>query len=67
MSIASPCNSVCKMDNNSKLCLGCWRTIDEIVAWSSDNDEAKKKVLALIVLRKKAAKTININKIDKKS
>ncbi|MEQ1535900.1 MAG: DUF1289 domain-containing protein [Burkholderiaceae bacterium] len=52
MNVASPCTSVCKMDSESKLCVGCWRTIDEIVAWSSNSDEEKKKVWALIALRK---------------
>lgn len=67
MSVESPCTSVCKMDNNSKLCMGCWRTIDEIVAWRSDSDEMKKKVLTLIALRKNVAvnhKT-NFNEVDK--
>lgn len=59
MRVISPCNSVCKMDENSKLCIGCWRTIDEIVAWSSHSDEAKMKVLALIALRKNEAKNAN--------
>jgi predicted Fe-S protein YdhL (DUF1289 family) len=40
------------MDDVSKLCKGCWRTIDEIIAWSSHNDEAKKEVWQLIELRK---------------
>jgi uncharacterized protein len=52
MPILSPCNAVCKMDENSGLCLGCWRTIDEIVAWGSRSDDEKKKILALIKLRK---------------
>jgi uncharacterized protein len=40
------------MDQVSKLCSGCWRTIEEIIAWSSQDDEGKKKVWALIELRK---------------
>lgn len=70
MRVLSPCNSVCKMDENSGLCLGCWRTIDEIVAWSSNSDDAKKKTLALIELRKDAAENAssslsNSNGLDK--
>lgn len=30
--VASPCISVCKMDDARGLCLGCMRTIDEIAA-----------------------------------
>lgn len=69
MNIASPCTSVCKMDGQSKLCVGCWRTIDEIVAWSSASDEAKQKVWAAITARKNEALVLNprssTNAIDK--
>ena len=54
MSIPSPCISLCQMDEVSKLCLGCWRTIDEIITWSSHDDEAKKAVWLLIEQRKEA-------------
>jgi len=56
MSVASPCTSVCKMDSESKLCLSCWRTLEEIVAWGSNSDEEKKKVWALIASRRDAIK-----------
>jgi uncharacterized protein len=52
MSVTSPCNSICKMDENTGLCMGCWRTIDEIIAWGSRSDDVKKEILALIKLRK---------------
>lgn len=61
MSIPSPCISLCQMDDVSKLCKGCWRTIDEIIAWSSHDDEAKKQVWALIALRKNEAEASNAN------
>ena len=43
---ASPCNSVCRMDVASGWCAGCLRTIDEIAAWASLDDDAKRAVLA---------------------
>jgi uncharacterized protein len=52
MSIPSPCISLCQIDDISKLCIGCWRTIDEIIAWSSNDDDAKKAVWLLIEKRK---------------
>jgi uncharacterized protein len=52
MSIPSPCISLCQIDDISKLCIGCWRTIDEIIAWSSNDDDAKKTVWLLIEQRK---------------
>jgi uncharacterized protein len=52
MSIPSPCISLCQIDKVSKLCNGCWRTIEEIIAWSSNDDDAKKTVWLLIEQRK---------------
>jgi predicted Fe-S protein YdhL (DUF1289 family) len=31
--VPSPCISVCRMDPESGLCAGCYRTLDEIAAW----------------------------------
>ena len=37
----SPCVGVCSIDPESKLCLGCLRSIDEIAIWSQiDNKKA---------------------------
>jgi predicted Fe-S protein YdhL (DUF1289 family) len=44
MAAASPCISVCKMNDASGLCEGCFRTIDEIAHWASMNDEGKRAV-----------------------
>jgi uncharacterized protein len=67
MSIPSPCISQCQIDDISKLCKGCWRTIDEIIAWGSHDDEVKKRVLQLIELRKiSKPNSLDIN-IEKKS
>lgn len=42
--ILSPCVSVCKMNSVSQLCEGCFRTRDEIAAWSSAGNAAKQDV-----------------------
>jgi predicted Fe-S protein YdhL (DUF1289 family) len=41
---ASPCINICRMNDASGLCDGCLRTIDEIAAWSTLDDEAKRAV-----------------------
>jgi uncharacterized protein len=53
------------MDDASKLCSGCWRTIEEIIAWSSLDDEAKKKVWTLIEIRKSNTEKGHAKAIDK--
>lgn len=37
--LPSPCTSVCRMNGATGLCEGCFRTLDEIVAWSRISDE----------------------------
>jgi uncharacterized protein len=47
-SVSSPCISVCVMDEASGLCTGCFRTLDEIAAWSVLDEMAKREVLAAL-------------------
>ena len=47
----SPCISVCRLDPHSGLCEGCLRTVEEIAAWSSMSDAARRQVLAAIEVR----------------
>jgi len=49
--VPSPCISVCRMDARSGLCAGCLRTIEEIAAWSTMSDEAKRGVWLLVEQR----------------
>ena len=52
--VASPCINVCRMDERSGLCEGCFRTIDEIACWSGYAREDKLAVLARIEARRRA-------------
>ncbi len=53
--IPSPCISVCRMDDAGSLCLGCYRTLDEIARWSSADDAFKRQAWAAIAQRLPAA------------
>ena len=44
--VRSPCVDVCRMDAATGWCEGCLRTIPEIAAWSTMDDDAKRAVLA---------------------
>ena len=50
--VASPCISVCRMDEAIGLCSGCLRTLDEIAAWSVLDDDARRDVLDAIAARR---------------
>ena len=54
--VPSPCISVCRMDAASGWCEGCWRTIDEIAAWSKMEDDAKRAVWRALPGREAALK-----------
>ncbi len=42
--VKSPCVAVCKLDERN-VCIGCWRTLEEIAAWSRMNRQQKLVVL----------------------
>ncbi|MES2161365.1 MAG: DUF1289 domain-containing protein [Pseudomonadota bacterium] len=46
--VPSPCVSLCKMDADRLYCMGCMRTIPEIIAWSNADDDYKRGVWAEI-------------------
>ena len=49
--VPSPCISICRMDASSGLCLGCFRTIDEIMVWGRQGDPERRAVWRQIVRR----------------
>ncbi|MDW5445125.1 YbaK/EbsC family protein [Polaromonas sp. SM01] len=49
--IPSPCISICRMNSASGLCEGCFRTRDEIAAWSQASNDGKRAVWELIEQR----------------
>lgn len=44
--VASPCINVCSVDAGGRYCLGCYRTLAEIAAWSELGAEQRRAVLA---------------------
>jgi predicted Fe-S protein YdhL (DUF1289 family) len=42
--VGSPCVNVCRIDARTGWCEGCWRTLDEIAAWSSMDDDGRRAV-----------------------
>ena len=46
--VQSPCISVCRMSDTSGLCMGCFRTRDEIAEWGSAGDVARRATWARI-------------------
>ncbi|MDB2705087.1 DUF1289 domain-containing protein [Pseudomonadota bacterium] len=45
--IQSPCVRNCCLDNND-ICLGCHRSLEEIMQWSQSDDKQKKIILTAV-------------------
>ena len=61
--VASPCISICNMDPLAGsagdraaggLCVGCLRTLDEIVEWGTASNDRKHAILATVSRRQSA-------------
>ncbi|HYQ99416.1 MAG TPA: DUF1289 domain-containing protein [Casimicrobiaceae bacterium] len=55
--VVSPCVSICEMEPRTGLCRGCFRTLDEIAAWSVLGDDARRAVMAALPARRERAGT----------
>lgn len=54
--VLSPCVSVCRMDTRSRLCAGCYRTLDEIAQWSVMTELSKAEVWQQVLAREQNAR-----------
>ena len=54
MAIESPCTQICTIDAATSLCLGCARSIEEIVGWASFTAEGRRTIMAELAGRRQA-------------
>lgn len=57
--IISPCIGVCKLDIDSNICVGCFRTADEIANWPQLDNEKAMQIMKQIKDRYITEKTSN--------
>jgi predicted Fe-S protein YdhL (DUF1289 family) len=53
--LASPCVSICEMSASNGVCIGCFRTLDEIAAWSVLDAAAKRAIIEALPARRDSA------------
>ena len=51
--VKSPCTAICQV-NTEQVCIGCYRTLDEIQRWSTCSSQDKHNIIAAANLRKKS-------------
>ena len=49
---SSPCVDICVIDRESRLCIGCKRTGEEISVWGRLSEEARRAIMAELPARK---------------
>jgi predicted Fe-S protein YdhL (DUF1289 family) len=54
-SVPSPCNSICTIDAKLGVCIGCYRTLDEIASWMRLSDDRKREVVRSLPARREWA------------
>ena len=53
--IHSPCIGICQLDVSMNVCVGCFRTRQEVAIWSDVSDDEKKEILARAKSRRSAS------------
>lgn len=49
--VTSPCVKTCRIDDDSGICIGCGRTLDEIAAWGSLADSDRRAIMSRLASR----------------
>ena len=53
--VDSPCKKICVIDRMSELCIGCYRTAEEIELWNSYSEKERNKLISELPLRESKA------------
>jgi len=59
----TPCIHVCSL-NTENLCIGCYRTIDEIMGWSSFTADERQRIMSELPGREGAATKVTISESE---
>jgi len=55
LDILSPCIGICRLDRDTRFCLGCFRTAREVAEWTTADNRRRLQILAELKLRRRAA------------
>ena len=56
--VESPCIKLCVVHPEARICIGCYRSIEEIAAWGSMTPEARRAVMAELPGRARRVKPV---------
>ena len=49
--VSTPCINICRMDEQNRLCIGCFRTLEELKRWSSMSEDQRLEIMAQLEAR----------------
>jgi uncharacterized protein len=49
--LETPCVNICLLDNETGICAGCGRTIEEIARWATMSDRERRAIMAALPVR----------------
>ncbi len=61
MRIESPCIQICQIDDASRLCRGCLRSLDEIARWARYSAAERARIMRELPSRRDLAPAANPN------
>ena len=54
---SSPCNRICTLDLTTEICMGCFRTLDEISGWTRFTNAEREAIRAALPQREREFKS----------
>ena len=52
--VTSPCTKVCTVDETGQLCVGCFRTVEEIGQWTTLTEAERREIVDKLPGRRRA-------------
>lgn len=49
--ISTPCINICRMDDDNRYCIGCFRTLEEIKQWATLSETERQTIMAQLDTR----------------
>lgn len=49
--ISTPCINICRMDEDNRYCIGCFRTLEEIKQWATLSETERQTIMAQLDTR----------------
>jgi uncharacterized protein len=56
--LETPCVNICLLDDEAGLCVGCWRSLDEIARWAAMSEGERRAIMAALPARRERLESV---------